>query len=198
MVLWREKEAGLKDDLTQLFKALDFSAKKHRDQRRKDKNASPYINHPIEVANILWTIGGVSDMPTLIAAILHDTLEDTDTTTDEIRLSFGDEVLQIVLEVSDDKTLSKPQRKQKQIAHSPHLSGRAKHLKLADKICNVRDVAFSPPEHWPLQRRLDYLQWAEAVINGLRGASAPLEKCFDETLKAAREQLARENTPMPT
>lgn len=186
------KEAILKNDMTLLLKALNFSAGKHRHQRRKDTAASPYINHPIEVANILWTIGQVHDVTAIIAAILHDTLEDTDTTPEEIRTRFGDEVLGLVLEVSDDKNLSKQERKQKQIIHSPGLSLRAKQLKLADKICNVHDIAYAPPDHWPRERRIDYLKWAEAVIDGLRGSNEPLEKYFDDTLTEARKKLTEE------
>ncbi len=180
----------MKNDLTLFLKALSFSAGKHRHQRRKDEKASPYINHPIDVANILWTVGDVHDIPTLIAAILHDTIEDTDTTPQEIQDNFGNDVLGLVMEVSDDKTLPKTERKQKQITHSPHLSQRAKLLKLADKICNVHDMAFAPPDSWSLERRINYLQWAEAVIDGLRGVNVPLEKYFDATLFAARKKLA--------
>jgi len=184
----------LQNDLTLFLKALNFSAGKHRHQRRKDTAASPYINHPIEVANILWTIGEIYDVTAIIAALLHDTIEDTDTTPEEIRLSFGDEVLGLVLEVSDDKSLPKQERKQNQIAHSPHLSRLAKQIKLADKICNVHDIAYAPPDHWPRQRRIDYLQWAQAVIDGLRGANEQLERFFDDTLAQARQKLADENS----
>lgn len=187
------EEEQWQNDLTVFLKALNFSAVKHRHQRRKDTAASPYINHPIDVATILWTVGGVHDMITIIAAILHDTIEDTDTTPEEIRANFGSEVMGLVLEMSDDKSLPKQERKQKQITHSPHLSRRARHIKLADKICNVRDIAFAPPDHWPLQRRIDYLQWAEAVIGGLRGSNEKLEKHFDDTLASARQKLAAES-----
>lgn len=180
----------MNNDLTLFFKALSFSADKHRHQRRKDEKASPYINHPIEVANMLWTVGNVRDIPTLVAAILHDTLEDTDTTPQEIRDLFGKDILELVLEVSDDKNLPKPERKQKQITHSPLLSEQAKQLKLADKICNVHDMAFAPPDSWPLERRIDYLRWAGAVIDGLRGVNPTLEKYFDDTLSAAQKKLA--------
>ncbi|MEE9913935.1 MAG: HD domain-containing protein [Deltaproteobacteria bacterium] len=188
-----DKEVRLKNDLTLFIKALNFSAEKHRHQRRKDTAASPYINHPIEVANILWTIGEVDDVAVIIAALLHDTIEDTDTTPEEIRLSFGDEVLELVMEVSDDKRLPKQERKKNQITHSPHLSRRAKQIKLADKICNVHDIAYAPPGHWPRQRRIDYLQWAEDVISGLRGTNEKLEKYFDDTLASARKKLTEEN-----
>jgi len=182
----------LKTDLTLFLKALNFSAEKHRHQRRKDTAASPYINHPIEVANILWTIGEVYDVTTIIAALLHDTLEDTDTTPEDIRLNFGNAVLALVMEVSDDRSLPKQERKQNQIIHSPHLSRRAQEIKLADKICNVRDIACAPPDHWPRERRQDYLNWARAVIDGLRGANDKLEKYFDETLAQARQSIAEE------
>lgn len=182
----------MRTDLTLFLRALNFSAEKHRHQRRKDTAASPYINHPIEVANILWMIGEVYDVSTIIAALLHDTLEDTDTTREEILLNFGDTVLALVLEVSDDKTLPKQERKQNQILHSPHLSRHAQEIKLADKICNVRDIACAPPGHWPQARRLDYLNWARAVIDGLRGANDKLEKCFDETLAKARQSIMEE------
>ena len=145
---------------------------------------------------MLWTVGSVRDISTLVAAILHDTIEDTDTTPQEIRDNFGDDVLGLVLEVSDDKNLPKQERKQKQITHSPHLSEEAKLLKLADKICNVHDIAFAPPDSWPPERRVDYLRWAETVINGLRGVNPPLEKYFDETLSAAHNKLAETGTPI--
>jgi len=132
-------------------------------------------------------------MITIIAAILHDTIEDTDTTPEEIRAHFGDEVLGLVLEVSDDKRLPKQERKQNQIIHSPHLSRRAKHIKLADKICNVRDIAYAPPDHWPPRRRMEYLQWAQEVINGLRGANKKLEQHFDDTLNSAIQKINEEN-----
>jgi guanosine-3',5'-bis(diphosphate) 3'-pyrophosphohydrolase len=182
----------LKNDLTLVLKALNFSAGKHRHQRRKNTAASPYINHPIEVACILWTIGGIADETAIIAALLHDTIEDTDATPEEIGAAFGAEVLGLVLEMSDNKRLPKQERKREQIVHSPHLSPRAKLIKLADKICNVRDIAFDPPDRWSRERRIEYLAWAEAVIAGLRGVNAGLEKHFDDTLALARKKLAEE------
>jgi guanosine-3',5'-bis(diphosphate) 3'-pyrophosphohydrolase len=165
-----------------LLKAIHFSADKHRDQRRKDVPRSPYINHPIEVAEILWEAGGVRDAVTLVAAVLHDTLEDTETTPDEIRGLFGEEVLSVVLEVSDDKSLPSPVRKRLQIEHAPHISSRAKLVKLADKICNLYDLIYSPPARWTLERRQTYVVWTEQVVAGLRGTNARLEKEYDELL----------------
>src|SRR5512134_20524 len=131
-----------------LLKALRFSAEKHVDQRRKDARSSPYINHPIQVVETLWRVGKVRDVTLLVAAILHDTIEDTATTPEEIRDEFGEEVLALVLEVTDDKSLPKQVRKQLQVETASHKTGNAKLLKLADKICNVHDVVKSPPSVW--------------------------------------------------
>ncbi|MFL7870366.1 MAG: HD domain-containing protein, partial [Anaerolineales bacterium] len=136
----------------QLFEAIRFAADKHRDQRRRDGAKSPYINHPIEVVQLLWKVGEVRDMNVLLAAILHDTVEDTDTRPEEISDRFGDEVRSLVLEVTDDKSLPKARRKRLQIEHAPHISFGAKLIKLADKSCNVRNLISMPPEDWSLER----------------------------------------------
>jgi guanosine-3',5'-bis(diphosphate) 3'-pyrophosphohydrolase len=162
-----------------ILSALQFAAFKHRDQRRKDHAASPYINHPIALANVLWREGGVHDAGVICAALLHDTIEDTQTTADEIRQAFGARIARIVLEVTDDKLLPKAERKRRQIEHAPRLSRAAKLVKLADKICNLRDVAQSPPPTWSLRRRRQYFDWAKKVIAGLRGTNPRLEKAFD-------------------
>jgi guanosine-3',5'-bis(diphosphate) 3'-pyrophosphohydrolase len=172
-----------------LLKAMRFSAIKHRDHRRKDILQSPYINHPIQVAETLWEIGGVRDDATLVAAILHDTIEDTRTLPDEIRANFGEEVLGLVLEVTDDKNLPKEERKRLQIEHAPHKSVPAKLIKLADKICNLGDILHSPPPDWSLARRQEYLFWTEQVVAGLRGTNPALEKKYDETLEAGKQIL---------
>lgn len=172
-----------------LFDALRFAADKHRDQRRKDHRASPYINHPIEVAGVLATVGRVSDAVTLAAAVLHDTIEDTRTTAEELEERFGREVRIVVEELSDDKSLPKAERKQLQIAHAPGGSHRAKLIKLADKICNVRDVAHQPPAGWSDERRREYLDWTELVVAGCRGANAALERLYDEVLREGRVAL---------
>lgn len=162
-----------------LLKAIAFAAEKHRHQRRKDPEASPYINHPIDLANVLVQEGRVMDTTVLIAAVLHDTLEDTETTPDELAMVFGGEIRDIVMEVTDNKTLKKRKRKELQIKHGPHLSHKARLVKLADKICNLRDVAVNPPARWPLKRQIEYFDWAKSVIDGLRGTHARLEALFD-------------------
>lgn len=170
--------------------ALRFAADKHRDQRRKDRNASPYINHPIEVASVLVTTGGVTDAVTLAAAILHDTIEDTETSVLELTDRFGREVCALVEELTDDKRLPKEERKRLQIVHAAGASHRAKLIKLADKICNVRDVTHQPPSGWGVERRKEYLDWTEQVVAGCRGASANLESLYDRVLAEGRAALA--------
>lgn len=183
-------------ELNRLIHALAFAAARHRDQRRKDAQASPYINHLIAVLDILWTTGGVRNGELLTAAVLHDTLEDTHTSPEEIAEEFGLKVRALVLELSDDKSLPSLVRKQLQIKHAPALSPESKQIKLADKISNVGDMAFSPPPDWPWQRKADYLDWAEKVVAGLRGANPAMEARFDEVLSAGRKALEDEK-PAP-
>lgn len=166
-----------------IIRAASFAADKHRNQRRKDADASPYINHPLGLARVLTEDGGVTDPATLCAALLHDTIEDTDTTAEELDREFGAEICSLVLEVTDDKTLPKTERKLAQIEHAAHISDKAKRVKLADKICNLRDVATTPPKNWTLERRQDYFSWAKAVIDNLRGVDPRLEAVFDEAYK---------------
>ncbi|MDC1287445.1 HD domain-containing protein [Gammaproteobacteria bacterium] len=161
-----------------LVKAMSFAAQKHKNQRRKGKDASPYINHPIDLAEVLVNIGKVTDINAICAALLHDTVEDTRTTREELTEIFGAEISDIVMEVTDDKSLCKAAQKQAQIDHAMHLSKLARAVKLADKICNLGDVATSPP-NWSLARRQRYFDWAKKVIDGLRGEWNDLEAEFD-------------------
>ncbi len=173
----------------EVLRALHFAAHKHRDQRRKDPEASPSVNHVIDVAETLARVGGVDDASMLQAAILHDTIEDTETGAAEIERVFGREVQSLVAEMTDDRSLPKKERKRLQIEHAPHLSHRAKQIKLADKICNIRDVIHSPPESWSLERRLEYLGWSEQVVAGCRGCNPALEQCYDRILAEGRRLL---------
>ena len=165
-------------DIAMILRAASFAAHKHRDQRRKDASASPYINHPLALARTLAEEGGVTDATTICAALLHDTVEDTDTSLAELREAFGVEVAAVVAEVTDDKRLPKAQRKRRQVEHAAHASDRAKLVKLADKIGNLRDLATTPPD-WPDQRRREYFDWAKEVVDQLRGVSPRLEAVFD-------------------
>ncbi len=172
-----------------ILQAVHFAADKHRDQRRKGVEASPYVNHPIQVAELIARVGDVDDVAVLIAAVLHDTVEDTETTFEELEEVFGLQVRDLVAEVSDDKSLPKAERKKLQVEHAAHISDRAKLIKIADKTCNVRDVANSPPEDWDMQRRIAYLDWANRVVGSCRGTNLNLERYFDETLARGTEAL---------
>jgi guanosine-3',5'-bis(diphosphate) 3'-pyrophosphohydrolase len=178
---------GMIDDstLTRVFEALSFAAYRHRNQRRKGAGHMPYINHLIDVVDLLWRVGGVRDGDVLTAAALHDTIEDTGSTAEEIEAAFGPVVRGLVLEVTDDKSLSKQARKQLQEQHAAQLSDGAKCIKLADKISNVRDARLYPPEDWSTERREEYLAWAARVVTGLRGINPALEAEFERVLNGA-------------
>ena len=166
------------DGISRILRAASFAAERHRDQRRKGKEASPYINHPLALASLLAGCGE-RDPALLMAALLHDTVEDTATTCGELERAFGAEVAAIVAEVTDDKAKPRDERKRLQIEHAAHLSRRAKLVKLADKICNLRDMTSSPPAGWSLERRREYFDWAKAVVDAMRGAHPELEARFD-------------------
>ena len=168
-------------ELNLLVKAMSFAAHKHRNQRRKGKHASPYINHPISLVNILCNEAHLTDINLICSALLHDTVEDTETTAEELELEFGPLISSIVMEVTDDKDIpTRQKRKQLQIEHAPHISNHAKLLKLADKISNLRDLSIDPPATWSLQRQRDYFDWAKQVIDQLRGTHSRLEELFDQ------------------
>jgi len=174
-----------------VLKAAQFAAIKHRDQRRKDVESSPYIIHPITIALTIAEIGGIEEQELLAAALLHDTLEDTKTSVSELDEIFGETVRKYVEEVTDDKSLLKDERKQKQIEHAVTLSRGATLIKLGDKISNVSDVTHSPPEGWDTERRKQYLDWAEAVINNCPKVNNALEEHFSEVLSNGRNVLLR-------
>jgi len=179
----REKDL----DSNLILRATMFAARQHQNQRRKDIASSPYINHPIAVAHTLSSIGQVVDVHTLCAAILHDTIEDTDTTAAELEQLFGHKIAAIVCEVSDDKTLTKTERKQLQVEHAGHCSLEAKLVKLADKICNLRDILACPPT-WTTERKIEYFDWAKQVVDQLKDVNVKLEAEFDR-LYSRRSEL---------
>lgn len=173
----------------QLLAAAVFSAERHRDQRRKGVRETPYINHPLEVAERIVRVAGVDDIEVLAAAILHDTIEDTETTAEEIERQFGKAVAALVLEVTDDRSLTWMERKRLEIEHSSLLSVRAKLIKLSDKISNVVDTESNPPSAWSRQRRRDYLDFAEQIALGCRGVNAALDAEFVRVLASARTRI---------
>ena len=172
-----------------LMEATLFAADKHRDCRRKDADGTPYINHPIMVVHLMAGIGGITDIEALQAGMLHDTIEDTDATPEEVEERFGRAVRDLVMEVTDDKTLLKDERKRLQIEHAPHLSPPAKVIKLADKIANLTDLVNSPPAHWPLERKQAYVRWSGRVVQGCRGANASLEQVYSAAANTALSKL---------
>jgi (p)ppGpp synthase/HD superfamily hydrolase len=177
------------NEMELLLRAAAFAAAKHRDQKRKDVIGSPYINHPLAVAALLAGAGGVTDEELLVAALLHDTVEDTETTFDEIEQLFGPDIGALVAEVTDDKSLPKAERKRLQVENAAHKSERAKQLKLADKICNIGDIDAASPANWDAERKAQYFDWAERVIAGCHGVNRALDRLFDRTVAAARERL---------
>jgi GTP diphosphokinase / guanosine-3',5'-bis(diphosphate) 3'-diphosphatase len=164
--------------MKKVLESACFAAKKHISQRRKNVGDTPYINHPLEVAYLLSSVGGITDEDILSAALLHDTLEDTDTSADEILSVFGPTVLGYVLEVSDDKTLPNTERKRLQVEHAAALSYGARLIKLGDRIANLRSVVSEPPKGWPVNRQIDYFDWSFKVFHGLRKTNEALEELF--------------------
>jgi len=184
--------------LDRLLDAINFAVCKHQNQVRKDQRGSPYITHPISVAQAIYAIGSVEETHILIAAVLHDTIEDTDTSEAEIQEQFGENILAIILEVSDDKSLEKMERKRRQVVHAGELSYAAKLIKLADKLVNCRDILLSPPKDWPLARRQAYIQWAADVVYEIRGTNPSLENAFDKMLLEAQKKLKFDIMPYKT
>lgn len=172
-------EPATNSDLTLIVKAASFAAEKHREQRRKNGDI-PYINHPLGVALNLTELGGVRDGAVLAAAILHDTIEDTDASHDELVREFGEKVATIVGEVTDDKSLPKVERKRLQIEHARTMSSEARLVKLADKLYNLRDLATAPPPAWPLDRIRGYFCWAHAVVQAMGPVNEGLERALKE------------------
>jgi guanosine-3',5'-bis(diphosphate) 3'-pyrophosphohydrolase len=163
-----------------VLSAMYFAAHKHRHQRRKNPARTPYINHPLDLAYLLWFDGGIREEKVLVAAILHDTVEDTEATFVELESEFGPAVRKIVEEVTDDSDLPSKERKRRQVVKASRISDGAKLVKLADKISNLRDVFEDPPEGWSVARRTAYAHWAKEVVDGLRGVNPSLEAVFDE------------------
>lgn len=174
---------------SKLLSALQFAAIKHKGQFRKGTQETPFINHPIKVAALLAEYGEAGDENLLVAAILHDIIEDTDTSATDIKRKFGEAVCDLVLECTDDKSLPSWERKQYQISYAPKASLSAKKLKLADKICNIIDIREDPPTGWSVDRKLAYLKWSENVYAGLKGVNLSLDELFEQELAKTRQSL---------
>jgi (p)ppGpp synthase/HD superfamily hydrolase len=180
----------LRDHVALVTRAADFAARRHVDQCRKGASQEPYINHLAEVACLLAETVEGPDAYLVAAAWLHDTLEDTNTTRDELEKAFGRFVTEIVVEVTDDKSLPKEVRKRLQVENTAGRSVSARLLKIADKTSNLRSIAASPPQGWDCSRITAYIDWAEQVVASCRGLNAELEKAFDLAAAAARAGVA--------
>jgi hypothetical protein len=180
-------------DLSRLTKALSFAAEAHRNQRRKGAAQEPYINHLIEVLDLVVQTTS-DDMDTLIAALLHDVVEDTPTTYEDVAKSFGERVAKIVRENSDDMTLPKAERRQARIAAMAAKSREACIVKMADVTSNLRAIAVSPPAGWSAERKLGYLEGCRQLVDAARGTEASIERIFDQTA-ADVERAIRDNAP---
>lgn len=177
-------------DLAVVTRALDFAARKHVAQRRKGVGEEPYINHLIEVVHLLAEAG--ADATVVAAGALHDVIEDTDATADVLTQMFGAEVSALVLEVTDDKSLSYAERKRRQVETAPHISARAKMIKLADKTSNLHSLVASPPKQWDEARRREYARWSREVAIHCFGVSAALDHAFEDAYRAAAKQSGME------
>lgn len=176
-------------DIQRLTKAFNFAAQKHSEQRRKGPDAAPYINHPAKVADLVSQHTDGNDVNLIIAALLHDTVEDVGVTFEEIEQEFGKDVADLVGEVTDDKNLPKQVRKLLQIEHAAHATPRAKTLKLADKVANLNDLLIAAPADWDNVRISEYFIWASKVVKGCRGANKGLEAEFDIAYAAGAKKF---------
>jgi (p)ppGpp synthase/HD superfamily hydrolase len=173
-------------------RALDFAARKHAHQRRKGELAEPYINHLSDVARLLAAATDGQDVTVVVAGLLHDTLEDTDTTFEELTKEFGQDVAALVSEVTDDKSLPRAERKRRQVERAPRASPRARMIKLADKTSNLHSLVTGPPKDWSAQRIREYIDWAGKVAAGCRGVNDYLEGEFDRARRSAKASMKAE------
>jgi (p)ppGpp synthase/HD superfamily hydrolase len=185
----RQHDKALRDHIALLSRAADFAARRHSGQVRKGAAREPYLNHLAEVAALLAETAEEPDAWLVAAGWLHDTVEDTPTEREELAERFGEEIAGVVAEVTDDKSLPKAERKRLQIETAPQKSPRAKALKIADKISNLRSLMVSPPDNWERQRLIEYVDWSVEVVKGCRGVNPRLDRLFDQTVSEARKTL---------
>jgi len=179
----------MSDDVLLITRALDFASRAHTDQRRKGTREEPYVNHLTDVAWMLAQATAGKDAALIAAGLLHDTIEDQGVTHATLADTFGNDVADLVAEVTDDKSLAKAERKRLQIEHAPHKSPRARMLKIADKTSNLRAILHSPPTDWSRDRKHEYFTWADSVVAGCRGVNTWLETQFDDALLAGKTQI---------
>jgi len=171
----------------QVLDAAHYAAQKHASQRRKGQSAEPYVNHLIEVAHLVSTVAPEQDTNLVVAALLHDTIEDTGVTAFELVERFGLDVADLVVEMTDDKSLPKAERKRLQIEHAPNMSVRAQVIKLADKISNLRSILASPPADWDYERKREYFECGKKVVDALSQPNPILKAEFEKTYRRFEE-----------
>ena len=176
-----------------VLRAADAAARWHAHQRRKGAAKEPYVNHLLEVASLVAEATQGNDPDLVVAALLHDAIEDQQVPSELIAREFGSKVARIVEELTDDKSLDKADRKRLQVETAGKKSREAKLIKLADKTSNLRAIAFSPAPEWSVKRRLDYIAWAKNVVAGLKGTSPWLEEQFERAVEAAERSFAVAN-----
>jgi (p)ppGpp synthase/HD superfamily hydrolase len=179
-----KENQGCVDSVRRIMAAARFAAEKHAQQKRKGENGEPYFNHLLEVAELIAASSPHLDVELIMAAFLHDTVEDTSVTLQELKQRFGKDVADLVAEVTDDKSLPKETRKQLQVEHTPEKSSRAQTLKLADKISNLRAIISSPPVGWSLERKQQYFEWARQVVSGIASPNQFLKSEFDKAYQS--------------
>jgi GTP diphosphokinase / guanosine-3',5'-bis(diphosphate) 3'-diphosphatase len=177
------------DAVSKILNAAQAAARWHAKQRRKGSARAPYINHLLEVAKLVDQATGSKDPDLIVAALLHDAIEDQGVSRAAIAEQFGEDVAALVDEVSDDKSLPPEVRKRLQVEQAAKKSRRAKILKLADKISNVTDIGNDPPPDWSVERQRQYVQWGRDVVAGLRGTSPELERLFEEAAAEAERLI---------
>jgi len=178
-----KENQGCVNSVQLILSAARFAAEKHAQQKRKGENGEPYFNHLLEVAELIAASSPELDVELMMAAFLHDTVEDTGVTLQELEQRFGKDVAALVAEVTDDKSLPKEIRKQLQVEHTPDKSPRAQTLKLADKISNLRAIISSPPVGWSRERKQQYFEWARQVVSGIASPNELLKSEFDKTYR---------------
>ena len=175
--------------LQAVMDAASTAAHWHAEQRRKGTAGEPYINHLLEVAALVAEATRGNDPNLVIAALLHDAIEDRGITRAAISEKFGEDVASLVQEVSDDKSLPQAVRKRLQVEEAPRKSKRAKILKLADKISNVAAIGRDPPPDWSIERQRQYVQWGREVVAGLRDAAPEFAARFEAAAVEAERRI---------
>lgn len=189
-IAYHKEKSLTAQEVTEICSGIEFAAEKHRLQTRKNKEKTPYISHPLGVAyNLMW-IGDVRDSFIIIGALLHDTVEDTQTTFEEIEKKFGKEVAQLVKEVTDDKSLATDARKRLQVISASHKSKGAAQIKLADKLYNLTDLYSNPPSDWSQKRIDQYYEWAKSVVDRLPKSNDKLQSAVDKMINDYWEKQA--------